>query len=118
MYGLIQAKYLREEDPQRIAGRVIGVAFGVVIFIAGVWWRQWMEMHDFIREQGMAIVVAALGLTIATTFVIRRPYLMTVILALSALPFLYLLTGGLVGFGVIYDFWTLNDQVTLINSKT
>ena len=30
---------------------------------------------------------------------------------------LYLLTGGLVGFGVIYDFWTLNDQVTLINSK-
>jgi hypothetical protein len=31
---------------------------------------------------------------------------------------LYLLTGGLVGFGVIYDFWTLNDQVTLINSKS
>jgi TM2 domain-containing membrane protein YozV len=30
---------------------------------------------------------------------------------------LYLLTGGLVGLGVIYDFWTLNDQVTLINSK-
>ncbi len=30
---------------------------------------------------------------------------------------LYLLTGGLVGFGLIYDFWTLNDQVTLVNSK-
>ncbi|MDX1709384.1 MAG: NINE protein [Desulfobacterales bacterium] len=30
---------------------------------------------------------------------------------------LYLLTGGLVGFGLIYDFWTLNDQVTLTNSK-
>ena len=30
---------------------------------------------------------------------------------------LYLLTMGLVGFGVIYDFLTLNDQVTLINSK-
>jgi TM2 domain-containing membrane protein YozV len=30
---------------------------------------------------------------------------------------LYLLTMGLVGFGVIYDFWTLNDQVTLINSR-
>ena len=30
---------------------------------------------------------------------------------------LYLLTAGWVGFGVIYDFWTLNDQVTLINSK-
>ncbi|MGD9061775.1 MAG: TM2 domain-containing protein [Desulfobacterales bacterium] len=30
---------------------------------------------------------------------------------------LYLLTMGLVGFGVIYDFWTLNDQVTLINRR-
>jgi TM2 domain-containing membrane protein YozV len=29
---------------------------------------------------------------------------------------LYLLTGGLVGIGVIYDFWTLNDQITLLNS--
>ena len=30
---------------------------------------------------------------------------------------LYLLTGGILGIGVIYDFWTLNDQITLINSK-
>jgi TM2 domain-containing membrane protein YozV len=30
---------------------------------------------------------------------------------------LYLLTGGLVGIGVIYDFWTLNDQITLRNSS-
>jgi TM2 domain-containing membrane protein YozV len=29
---------------------------------------------------------------------------------------LYLLTAGLLGIGVIYDFWTLNDQITLINS--
>jgi len=28
---------------------------------------------------------------------------------------LYLLTGGLLGLGIIYDFWTLNDQITLIN---
>ena len=28
---------------------------------------------------------------------------------------LYLLTGGLLGFGYLYDFWTLNDQITLIN---
>jgi TM2 domain-containing membrane protein YozV len=31
--------------------------------------------------------------------------------------FLYLLTGGLLGLGIIYDFWTLNDQVTLINAS-
>jgi TM2 domain-containing membrane protein YozV len=28
---------------------------------------------------------------------------------------LYLLTGGLLGVGVLYDFWTLNDQITVIN---
>lgn len=31
---------------------------------------------------------------------------------------LYLLTCGFLGIGIIYDFWTLNDQITLINSKT
>ena len=29
----------------------------------------------------------------------------------------YLLTGGLFGLGYLYDFWTLNDQVTVINSS-
>jgi len=28
---------------------------------------------------------------------------------------LYLLTGGLVGVGVLYDFWTLNKQISEIN---
>ena len=27
----------------------------------------------------------------------------------------YLLTGGLLGFGYLYDFWTLNDQITILN---
>ena len=30
---------------------------------------------------------------------------------------LYLLTGGLIGIGIVYDFWTLNDQITLINAS-
>jgi len=30
---------------------------------------------------------------------------------------LYLLTGGLIGIGIIYDFWTLNDQITFINES-
>ncbi|AMB84071.1 hypothetical protein AWM79_01625 [Pseudomonas agarici] len=29
---------------------------------------------------------------------------------------LYLVTGGLLGLGVLYDFWTLNDQISLKNS--
>ncbi len=28
---------------------------------------------------------------------------------------LYLITGGLLGFGYLYDFWTLNDQITILN---
>jgi len=31
--------------------------------------------------------------------------------------FVYLLTGGLLGAGYLYDFWTLNDQITLVNSS-
>ena len=30
---------------------------------------------------------------------------------------LYLLSGGLLGIGIIYDFWTLNDQITLVNAS-
>jgi TM2 domain-containing membrane protein YozV len=29
----------------------------------------------------------------------------------------YLLTGGIFGIGYLYDLWTLNDQVTLLNSR-
>ena len=30
--------------------------------------------------------------------------------------FVYLLSGGIFGLGYLYDLWTLNDQVSLINS--
>jgi len=29
----------------------------------------------------------------------------------------YLLTGGIFGLGYLYDFWTLNDQITVINGS-
>ena len=28
---------------------------------------------------------------------------------------IYLLTVGLLGIGYLYDFWTLNDQITVVN---
>ena len=28
---------------------------------------------------------------------------------------IFLLTGGLLGFGYLYDFWTLNEQITIMN---
>ena len=30
---------------------------------------------------------------------------------------IYLFTGGLFGLGYLYDFWTLNDQITIINGQ-
>ena len=30
---------------------------------------------------------------------------------------LWLLTGGLVGFGLVYDYWTLNDQISELNAS-
>jgi hypothetical protein len=31
---------------------------------------------------------------------------------------IYLLTGGLFLVGIVYDYWTLNEQLTLINGRT
>jgi TM2 domain-containing membrane protein YozV len=31
---------------------------------------------------------------------------------------IYLLTLGLLGIGYLYDFWTLNDQITVVNAST
>lgn len=30
---------------------------------------------------------------------------------------IYLFTGGIFGIGYLYDLWTLNDQISIINSK-
>ena len=29
---------------------------------------------------------------------------------------IYLFTGGIFGIGLLYDFWTVNDQISLVNS--
>ena len=55
--------------------------------------------------------VAWILLTFLGLFGIHRMYMGKWISAI-----LYLLTAGFLGIGVIYDFWTLNDQITLINS--
>jgi TM2 domain-containing membrane protein YozV len=51
-------------------------------------------------------------LTFLGTFGIHRMYMGKWITGL-----IYLCTFGLLGFGYIYDFWTLNDQITLINGS-
>ena len=54
--------------------------------------------------------VAWILLTFLGIFGVHRFYLGKWISGL-----VYLLTGGLFFFGVLYDFWTLNDQVSRIN---
>ena len=56
--------------------------------------------------------VAWLLLTFLGIFGIHRMYMNK---WLSGI--IYLLTGGLLGFGYLYDFWTLNDQITILNSS-
>lgn len=57
--------------------------------------------------------VAWLLLTFLGIFGVHRMYMRKWISG-----FIYLLTGGLFLVGYIYDYWTLNDQVTLINSRS
>jgi len=57
--------------------------------------------------------IAWLLLTFLGFFGIHRMYMGKWITGL-----IYLCTGGLLGLGYIYDFWTLNDQISLVNGKT
>jgi TM2 domain-containing membrane protein YozV len=54
--------------------------------------------------------VAWLLLTFLGIFGIHRMYLNKWLTGI-----IYLLTGGLLGFGYLYDFWTLNEQITIMN---
>jgi TM2 domain-containing membrane protein YozV len=54
--------------------------------------------------------VAWLLLTFLGIFGIHRIYMNKWLTGI-----IYLLTGGLLGFGYLYDFWTLNEQITIMN---
>lgn len=57
--------------------------------------------------------LAFIFLTFLGIFGVHRMYL-----GKWASGLIYLLTGGVFGLGVLYDFWTLNDQVSIENQKT
>jgi TM2 domain-containing membrane protein YozV len=64
------------------------------------------------REGRIDYNVAWILLTFLGLFGIHRMYMGKWISGI-----LYLLTGGFLGIGVIYDFWTLNDQITIVNTQ-
>lgn len=71
------------------------------------------EEADFRYQQGRVdYSLAWIALTFVGLFGLHRFYMQKWLTG-----FLYLLTGGIFGLGIIYDFWTLNGQVNEINSK-
>lgn len=68
---------------------------------------------DFRYQAGrLDYTVAWLLLTFLGIFGVHRFYMSKWITGL-----VYLLTGGLLGVGVLYDFWTLNGQVSEMNMR-
>ena len=87
---------------------LVGVGWLIDLFLIPKMYRQ----ADFRFQRGpIDYTVAWLLLTFLGLLGIHRMYLGKWITGI-----LYLFTGGLLGLGYLYDYWTLNDQVALINS--
>lgn len=88
---------------------LLGIGWLVDLFLIPGMRRQ----ADFRFQRGpIDYTVAWILLTFLGLLGIHRMYLGKWITGI-----VYLLTGGLLGLGYLYDYWTLNDQVTLINSE-
>ena len=74
-----------------------------------------MDRDADVRFQSGALDynLAWILLTILGLFGIHRMYMDKWISG-----FLYLFSGGLFGVGYLYDYWTLNDQITELNAST
>ena len=88
---------------------LLGIGWLIDLFLIPGMCRQ----ADFRFQRGpIDYTVAWLLLTFLGLLGIHRMYLGKWITGI-----LYLLTAGLLGLGYLYDYWTLNNQVTLINSS-
>jgi TM2 domain-containing membrane protein YozV len=86
---------------------LLGIGWLVDLFLIPGMCRQ----ADFRFERGpIDYTVAWILLTFVGLLGIHRMYLGKWITGI-----LYLLTCGLLGLGYLYDYWTLNEQVTLVN---
>jgi len=73
-----------------------------------------MERQATLRYQAGPVdySLAWILLTFLGLFGIHRFYLGKIVTGL-----IYLLTGGVFGFGLLYDFWTLNSQISEVNHR-
>ena len=99
---------------------VTGTVYFFTLGLLGIGWLVDLYLIPGMRRQAdfrfqrgpIDYTVAWILLTFLGLLGIHRMYLGKWITGI-----LYLLTGGLLGLGYLYDYWTLNDQVTLINGE-
>jgi len=97
---------------------VTGTVYFLTLGLLGIGWLVDLFLIPGMRRQAdfrfrrgpIDYTVAWILLTFLGLLGIHRMYLGKWITGI-----LYLLTAGLLGLGYLYDYWTLNDQVTLIN---
>ena len=89
---------------------LLGIGWLIDLFLIPSMDRQ----ADFrFRAGRIDYTVAWVLLTFFGLFGIHRMYMGKWITGI-----VYLLTAGLIGIGYLYDFWTLNDQITVINGTS
>ncbi|HDZ90563.1 MAG: TM2 domain-containing protein [Deltaproteobacteria bacterium] len=88
---------------------LLGIGWIVDLFLIPSLYRQ-AELR--FRSGTIDYTAAWILLTFLGFFGIHRMYMGKWITG-----FIFLLTGGVFGLGYLYDFWTLNDQITVINSS-
>ncbi len=99
-----------------ISGTIWFLTFGLFLvgWIVDFFLMPSLEQQAELRFRAGKIdyTVAWILLTFLGAFGVHRMYLGKWITGI-----LYLFIGGFFLIGVLYDFWTLNDQVTLVNSE-
>jgi TM2 domain-containing membrane protein YozV len=99
-----------------VSGTIYLLTFGLFLigWIVDLFLIPSMDRQADLRFRGGRIDynIAWILLTFLGVFGVHRMYMGKWITGV-----LFLLTGGFLFLGVLYDFWTLNDQITMINSR-
>ena len=88
---------------------LLGVGWLIDVFLIPSMDR---EASRRFRAGRVDYTVAWILLTFLGLFGVHRMYMGKWVTGL-----IYLLTAGLPGIGYLYDFWTLNDQITVVNAS-
>ena len=88
---------------------LLGVGWLIDVFLIPSMDR---EASRRFRAGRVDYTVAWIPLTFLGLFGVHRMYMGKWVTGI-----IYLLTAGLPGIGYLYDFWTLNDQITVVNAS-